>query len=57
MSQKDRTNIVMSRDSYWSHIFLAALTGLSGNWFLSKKKIVKRAIAIADEAQKQLDEE
>lgn len=47
----------MSRDSYWSHIFLAALTGLSGNWFLSKKKIVKRAIAIADEAQKQLDEE
>lgn len=46
----------MIRDAYWSQIFLSALNGCSKNTFLSKKRIVKRAIAIADEAVKELNE-
>lgn len=46
----------MIRDAYWSKIFLSALNGCSRNIFLSKERIVKRAISIADEAQKELNE-
>ena len=43
-------------DSCWFSLFDKALIGCSGNIFLSKKRVVKRAIAIADEAFKELNE-
>lgn len=43
-------------DSCWFSLFDKALIGCSGNIFLSKKMVVKRAIAIADEAYKKLNE-
>lgn len=47
---------MIKRDAYWSKMFLSALNGCSSNILLSKKRIVKRAIAIADEAVKELNE-
>lgn len=46
---------MIKRDAYWFNIFLSALNGCSSNILLSKKRIVKRAIAIADEAHKELN--
>lgn len=43
-------------DPYWYSLFGKALIGCSGNIFLSKKRVVKRAISIADEAFKELNE-
>lgn len=42
-------------DPYWMALFNKALIGCSGNIFLSKKRVVKRAFAIADEAFKELN--
>lgn len=42
--------------AYWTEILKAALAGLSKNWYLGKKQIVKRAISIADETQEELYE-
>lgn len=47
---------IETKDSYWLSLFGKALIGCSGNIFLSKKRVVKRAIAIADEAFKELNE-
>lgn len=44
----------IERDSMWFHLFQAALQGTAVNIFLSKEKIVRKAIAIADEATRQL---
>lgn len=49
-------NRIETTDSYWLSLFGKALIGCSGNIFLSKKRVVKRAIAIADEAFKELNE-
>lgn len=49
-------NRIETIDSYWLSLFSKALIGCSGNIFLTKKRVVKRAIAIADEAFKELNE-
>lgn len=43
-------------DPCWLSLFHKAIIGCSGNVFLSKRRVVKRAIAIADEAYKELNE-
>ena len=44
------------RDAAWFALYQAALSGSARSIFISKRKIVSRAMTIADEATRQLNQ-
>lgn len=44
------------KSSFWFSIFTSALQGTATNCLMSKSKIIRNAIAIADEAERQFNE-
>lgn len=44
------------KSSFWFSIFTSALQGTATNCLMSNSKIVRNAIAIADEAERQFNE-